>query len=83
MVKRTVYKAKMENGGSVILSSKVLSYSPMLQLIADEGKLLTNGTITSNSVLIPIEETDTYYEIDSSEETDIDYEEIEREESSG
>ena len=82
MVKRTIYECTLEDGSYAILSSKVSTYKPILQLIADEGKVLTNGVETNNSVFVPIEEADSYYEIDSNEETDIDYEEIESEESS-
>lgn len=74
MTKNTIYKCELENGDTAILRSKVLSYESVLQLKADEGKVLTNGTNTSKSVIVPIGEADNYYEID---DEDYDASEIE------
>ena len=79
MIKKTMYECKLENGSTALLVSKVSSYTPKVQLIADEGKVLTNGTNTSRSVFVSVEAADSYYEIDSNQE--VDYEEIESEES--
>jgi hypothetical protein len=70
MKEKTIYKYNTEDGGFAVLMSKVTSCEPMLHLIADEGKVVTNGTVTGSSLFVEIDEADQYYEIDDIDESE-------------
>ena len=64
MLKETFYDCALENGNSALLSAKVVSYTPVFRLVADDGMLLTDGgEYTGTSRIVPSEEADKYYEI--------------------
>lgn len=65
MVKNVLYKYLGTNG--VIISPVFLEgiYSiKIYQLIADQGKILTNGTNCTQSIEIPFNELDQWKEVD-------------------
>jgi hypothetical protein len=67
MITKTLYKYLKEDGKIALLNSKVVSYTPLTCIEADEGKLLTDGNIKSKSFLIEPSEVSNYYEIDDEE----------------
>lgn len=70
MKQSPIYKYNLENGGIALIGSKVTDYEEMVLLEADEGKLLTDGSESTKSILTPLDNIDTYYEIDEVEEID-------------
>ena len=64
MTKQVIYKYLGTNG--VIESPIHLEgayYVRLLHLVADQGKVLTNGTIETDSIRIPEEELENWVEI--------------------
>jgi hypothetical protein len=66
MIKKDLYRYTGRNG---IITSLVhlddIKYYPMYRLIADEGKLLTDGTLKYTSIDIFVEDLDKWTEIDN------------------
>ena len=64
MTKKKMYRYLGRNG---ILTTRILidkaDYIPMIQLIADEGKVLSNGEMLIHSITIEEEELDRWQEI--------------------
>ena len=64
MTKKKMYRYLGRNG---ILTTRILidkaDYIPMIQLIADEGKVLSNGEMLTHSITIEEEELDRWQEI--------------------
>ena len=65
MIKKDLYRYTGRNG---IITSLVhledAKFFPMYRLIADEGKVLTNGEVTLKSIDIFAEDLDKWTEID-------------------
>ena len=77
-----LYKSERESGGTTISPIKPnCEYTDMYRLVADEGKALTNGDITTNCV--DVESVEGWIEIDEPSEgdeaTETDYQEALRE----
>lgn len=65
MIKRDLYKYIGRNG--FLISEIILdgaNYAPMYRLVAEDGKILTNGEITTKSVDVYIEDLEKWKEID-------------------
>lgn len=68
MKKKTVYEYHLENGGAMLVSSKVTDCTEMFRIVADEGKLVTDGDVKGKCILTTADKIDTYYEIEEVKE---------------
>lgn len=68
MTVKKLYVYQREDGGTTVSTLKPdTDYTEEFRLIADEGKVLTNGEITTSC--IDVENTEGWYEIDEPTET--------------
>ena len=67
MIIKTLYRYQRDDGGTTVSPSKPdCEYTELLRLIADEGKALTNGSVTTSC--IDVESAEGWTEIDEPEE---------------
>lgn len=72
MQKITLYKYTRADGGITVSPIKPdTEYTEMFRLVADEGKVLVNGDITT--ICTDVVSTEGWEEIDDGEATDADY----------
>lgn len=58
MITKTLYRYKREDGGITVSPNKPeCEYTELIRLIADEGKILTDGSITTHCI-----DTETLYQ---------------------